>query len=141
MDKEKVQRLQRFPRYTTHRLPFKQDREEPRAQKIHTHQQKKLSILSFPPLSPSSLHSFTCSSTLVITTTINHMISAVQGLMKRIIKKGALVRGKARGVLLRPTQHPFCGSLLLQERGGEREKERNTYTLTCNQTEKDRGVP
>ena len=56
--------------------PSKQDREEPRAQKIHTHQQKKLSILSFPPLSPSSLHSFTCSSTLVITTTINHMISA-----------------------------------------------------------------
>ena len=50
--------------------------EKPRAQKIHTHQQKKLSILSFPPLSPSSLHSFTCSSTLVITTTINHMISA-----------------------------------------------------------------
>ena len=77
--------------------------EKPRAQKIHTHQQKKLSILSFPPLSPSSLHSFTCSSTLVITTTINHMISAcLRANESKDYKKGALVRSTAHGGHLRP---------------------------------------
>ena len=90
---------------------------------------KKLSILSFPPLSPSSLHSFTCSSTLVITTTINHMISACSRANEKDYKKGALVRGTARGVLLRPTQHPFRGSTPLRERGRERERAKYLHYL------------
>ena len=114
----------------------KQGWEEPRVQNVHTHQQKSLVFLTYPPLSPSSLRSFTCPSTLFITTTINHMINARRANDRNRLWNGALVRGMAQEVLRRSARHPFCGSPLLKERGRGRERETYLHYLLADRLRK-----